>query len=49
MIISLEERAYNLLATPLPHIETAYAVTDHLIGQQLEYRQLLKRPDFHTV
>jgi hypothetical protein len=43
-IISQEKQAYNLLATPLPRIETSYAVTDHLAGQQLEYRHLLKRP-----
>jgi hypothetical protein len=48
-IISQEERAYNLLATPLPRIETAHAVTDHLTSQQMEYRHLLKRPDLHPI
>jgi hypothetical protein len=47
--ISQEERAYNLLATPLARIETTYAVTDHLTSQQLEYWHLLKRPDLRPV
>jgi hypothetical protein len=45
VIISQEERVYKLLETPMPQIETVYAVTDHLTGQQLEYRHMLKRLD----
>jgi hypothetical protein len=40
-IISQEEGAYQLLETPLPSIKTAYAVTDQLMGQKLEYMHLL--------
>jgi hypothetical protein len=39
--VAQEERAYQLLATPLPRIYRAYAVTNVATGQQLEYRQLL--------
>jgi hypothetical protein len=42
--VTQEERSYQLLATPLPRINRAYAVTDVATGQQLEYRQLLQRP-----
>jgi hypothetical protein len=41
-IISQEERAYQLLETPPACIETAFAVTDQLMGQKLEYQHLLK-------
>jgi hypothetical protein len=47
--VTQEERAYQLLATPLPRINKAYAVTDVVTGQQLEYRQLLQRPDLKPI
>jgi hypothetical protein len=47
--VTQEERAYQLLATPLPRINRAYAVTDVATGQQLEYRQLLQRPDLKPI
>jgi hypothetical protein len=43
--VTQEDRSYQLPATPLPRINWAYAVTDVATGQQLEYRQLLQRPD----
>jgi hypothetical protein len=47
--VTQEERAYQLLATPLPRINRAYAVTDVATGQQLEYHQLLQRPDLKPI
>jgi hypothetical protein len=47
--VTQEERACQLLATPPPRINRAYAVTDVTTGQQLEYRQLLQRPDLKTI
>jgi hypothetical protein len=47
--ITQEERAYQLLATPLPRINSAYAVTDVTTGQQLEYRQLIQQPDLKPI
>jgi hypothetical protein len=47
--VTQEERAYQLLATPLPRINRAYVVTDVTTGQQLEYRQLLQRPDLKPI
>jgi hypothetical protein len=47
--VTQEERAYQILDTPLPHINKAYAVTDMTTGQQLEYRQLLKRPELRPI
>jgi hypothetical protein len=41
-IISQEERAYQLLESPLPRIEKAYVITDQITGQQLEYQHLLR-------
>jgi hypothetical protein len=45
--VTQEERAYQLVATPLPRINRAYAVIAVATGQQLEYRQLLQRPDLN--
>jgi hypothetical protein len=42
--VTQEERAYQLIATVLPKIESAHAVTDMVTGRQLEYRHLLMRP-----
>jgi hypothetical protein len=47
--VTQEERAYQLIATPLPKINRAYAVTDVATCQQLEYRQLLQRPDLKPI
>jgi hypothetical protein len=47
--VTQEERAYQLLATPPPRINRAYAVTDVTTGQELEYRQLLQRPDLKPI
>jgi hypothetical protein len=47
--VTQEERAYQLLATPLPIINRAYAVTDMTTGQQLEYRQLLHQPNLKPI
>jgi hypothetical protein len=47
--VTQEERAYQLLATPLPRINRAYAVTDVSTGQKLEYRQRLQRPDLKPI
>jgi hypothetical protein len=44
-----EERACQLIATPLPIINRAYAVTDVATGQQLKYRQLLQQPDLKPI
>jgi hypothetical protein len=49
VIISQEERAYQLIATPLPKIEQTFTVTDNLTGQQLEYLYLWKRPELRPV
>jgi hypothetical protein len=47
--VTQEKRAYQLLATPLPRINKTCAVTDVATGQQLEYRQLLQRPDLKPI
>jgi hypothetical protein len=47
--VTQEERAYQLLATPLPRINKAYRVKDVATCQQLEYRQLLQRPDLKPI
>jgi hypothetical protein len=47
--VTQEERAYQLLATPLPGINRAYAVTDVTTGKQLEYCQLLQRPNLKPI
>jgi hypothetical protein len=47
--VTQEERVYQLLATPLPRINKAYTVTNVATGQQLEYRQLLQRPDLKPI
>jgi hypothetical protein len=47
--VEQEERAYQLLATPLPIINRAHAVTNVTTCQQLEYRQLLQQPDLKTI
>jgi hypothetical protein len=47
--VAQEERAYQLLATALPKIESAHAVANTFTGQQLEYRHLLMRPDLKPI
>jgi hypothetical protein len=47
--VTQEERAHQLLATELPKIESAHAVTDTVTGQQLEYQHLLMRPDLKPI
>jgi hypothetical protein len=37
------------MATVLPNIESAHAVTDVVAGQHLEYRHLLQRPDLKPI
>jgi hypothetical protein len=47
--VTQEERAYQLLAIPLPSIKKSYAFTDISTGQQLEYRQMLQWPDLKPI
>jgi hypothetical protein len=47
--VTQEEGAYQLLATPLPRLNKAYAFTDIAIGKQLEYIQLIQRPDLTPI
>jgi hypothetical protein len=47
--VTQEERAYQMIETPLPIINRAYAVTDVATGLQLEYRQLLQCPDLNPI
>jgi hypothetical protein len=47
--VTQEERAYQLLATHLPRTNKAYAATYITTGQQLEYIQLLQRPNLKPI
>jgi hypothetical protein len=47
--VTQEECAYQLLSTPLPIIESAYAATDAVTGQQLKYHHLFQWPDLKPI